>query len=412
MNFSKTTKTVLFLSGVFANYPIKIVGVIKLSEIILFIYFLINVNKVIGAFKKEKELRRVSLYIFLLFFLSLFSSFYNDASSISIMKGAANILVFFTLILSMFLLLKKNISYLLYFLIPYGLCSLLFSPYSYDISDNILLNYLYENSIGGEFDNFFDVIIAPFFNPLLMAFVLFNRNKYLSSIIIFIYGLLAIFFEAKSVGFIFLFSALIFYLKIKGFRPSIMRLKFYILFGLLFCIPLVSIVLRKINNLNASDNIYNTRIEQVDNFNPFLLVGRPDPIVGILAIIDQPLIGHGFNKMDNSYTALAISLGFLPYDYSSKWEGIQDHSNLIHSIVEGGLFACLIWLFILNLSIKSFYLSLVNSFDQFTIIIFIFFFYMFWNILFSPISRLDFGYIIAFLIIYNNLKKSTIKNQY
>ena len=98
-----------------------------------------------------------------------------------------------------------------------------------------------------------------------------------------------------------------------------------------------------------------TYAKEVKGFNPFIFVGRPEPMVALFAVSQQPLYGHGFNKKDPGFVPLAKIAGLFPKNFYYRHTGIIPcHSILVLSMLEGGIFASLVWFFVLFCVIKIF----------------------------------------------------------
>jgi hypothetical protein len=403
------------MMGIFAYIPVQLVGVLRLGEIIGLVYVLLNLLTVYNLINSNKYIRNYSVFMLLWLILGCLGSVLNNTDSVPLFKGVANIIVIYTSFLSFFLLIRSNIRLLPYFLIPFGLFTLIYSPYTYGSTEDMNLDML--NDLGSEgFDNYFDIFIAPLLTPILFALtMIFYKQRTFIILSTFIYGVIAVYWDAKSIGLVCVLAAALYFFKGLKFKLTRARIRFLIIVFPLIIFPLLSILvsndlLGRKSSEDISDNLNKT-----ERFNPFLLIGRPDPIVGILAIADRPFFGHGFNKQDTRYTDLAIAMGFLPSDYSSKYEMILDHSCFLHSMVEGGIFAAIIWIFVLSVSLKVLPILYKRPFDRYTMIVCYSFFYMFWNVLFSPISRTETGMLLALIIVYlvqfNNIESPILSTQ-
>lgn len=400
----------LVLIGLSANYPVKLIGVLKLGEILAMLYILLNVIDYINTLRKFKSYRFYTYFILIWLVLGVISSFMNGASTIGLYKGAANVIVTYASTTIFMLLLQKNFKDAIYFLIPYGLGTLVYSPFSYSTDDDEAKSLL--NLTGNvDYFNFFDIYIAPVFTPVIIgATLLLNKNLKLLTFLLLGYGILAVILDARSTGFIFFFAGLTLLVKLFGFKLNAQKVKFAIVMGFVFIIPTFILLARNgLLGSKSSDNIVQY-IDGAKRFNPFLVIGRPDPIVGLIAWADQPLMGHGFNKQDDSYLILAKVLGFLPKDFYYRYKKIPAHSNLINAMVEGGIFSGLVWVFILYLAYKMFLLVLKMKFDTYTCYFTLAFYYLLWNVLFSATLRLDIGHFIALLILFKYFYDQTLSN--
>jgi hypothetical protein len=253
--------------------------------------------------------------------------------------------------------------------------------------------------------------VSPILTPIVIALPFLLKNK--GGIAIFLiaaFGLLAVAFDAKSMGFIFVMASVALTLNYFRVKLSAITLKILFVLSPVAIIPLL-IMLAQANLLGSSGDKLIRDVNRTEHFNPFLLIGRPAPTIAMVAIWDNPLLGHGFNKQDEQYPSRLKYLGYLPFEYNSRYRGIPAHSSLLNAMVEGGIAAGLVWIFLLMISFKSFSIAFLQDYDAITGYLFIGFFYLLWNILFSGTLRLDIGHFIAIIIGYNHrfrLQQATV----
>lgn len=395
-------KTILIMLGITSNIPISYIGVLKLAEIIALIYVITHFKSVIKITKKVKLIKQYTLFIVLWLILGTISSYLNDADTIGIYKGIANIFMIYITFWVFLLVLKNNISLISYYLIPFGLSSIFFNPFFYSLDLNTILTTITNVLSPGNIfyvDNYFDVFIVPILLPIIIAStILFYPKVNLSVAILLFFGLFAIFFDAKSVGFLFIFTSLTIFIRRYGIIQKSKNIKLILLISPLIIPILLFLAQNNFLGENSSQQIRDN-IAKTTSFNPLLVIGRPEPTVAILAIIDQPLIGHGFNKYEPKYILQAKYLGLLPDDWNYTHEVTPAHSNLLIAMLEGGLFAGIFWIFILIISFRGFIKSYGLPFNKMTAYMFFAFFYLIWNVLFSATLRLDIGHFIAIIIL-------------
>lgn len=116
-----------------------------------------------------------------------------------------------------------------------------------------------------------------------------------------------------------------------------------------------------------------------------LLSGRAEFPVALEAIMDSPLFGHGSWAVNEYYSTLFWSGGGFRVDDIpvDAVDLIPTHSHLMGAWVEGGVFAALLWLYVLTLLVRAVAvlarnLSLAEPIIVFTIVNFG------WALLFSP----------------------------
>lgn len=413
-------KAFLVLLGLTTNIPVGFIGVLKLAELLAMVFVFINRNKLFAIYKELGDFRKYSFFLTVWLCVGSFASLINMTDypdlysytppSTAFAKGAANIF-FVWISTSVFMIaLSKDPSFVVYYLVPYGLSSAVFSPFHYTLEDSTQKNFLMLTSSDVS-DNYFDMYVSPILTPIAIALPLLLKGR--GAVAIFLiaaFGLLAVVYDAKSMGFIFVMASVALtlnYFKVK-LSPAILKILFVL--SPVAVIPLL-ILLAQANLLGSSGDKLIRDINRTEHFNPFLLIGRPAPTIAMVAIWDKPLLGHGFNKQDDQYPSRLKSLGYLPFEYPERYKGIPAHSNLLNAMVEGGITAGLVWVFLLVISFRSFSIAFLKDYEAITGYLFIGFFYLLWNILFSGTLRLDIGHFIAIIIGYNHrfsLQQATV----
>ena len=375
------------------------------------VYVLLNRHSLFAIYAEFGDFRKYSFMLTCWLCLGSIASLINMVDypdlyfytppSIAFAKGAANIF-FVWISTSVFMIaLSKDPSLVVYYLVPYGLSSAVFSPYHYTFEDSTQKNFMTLAS-SDVVDNYFDMYVSPILTPIAIAlpFLLKARGA-LAILLIAAFGLLAVAFDAKSTGFIFVLASATLTLNYFRVKLSPMTLKILFVLSPMAIIPML-IMLAQANLLGSSGDKLILDINKTEHFNPFLIIGRPAPTIAMVAIWDRPLLGHGFNKQDMQYPSRLKALGYLPYEYPDRYMGIPAHSNLLNAMVEGGIAAGLVWVFLLLISFKSFSIASLKDYEAITGYLFIGFFFLLWNILFSGTLRLDVGHFIAIIICYNH----------
>jgi O-antigen ligase len=123
-----------------------------------------------------------------------------------------------------------------------------------------------------------------------------------------------------------------------------------------------------------------------------LFGGRPETLVAIQAIIDNPIIGHGSFAADPKYLALKQDLqyeyGYSDTDTPEEEGGIPTHSHLTMAWVESGIFGGLFWLYILALVLRAILQTAIHR--QPLSPLYCYFLVNFvWDIFFSPFGSVN-----------------------
>jgi hypothetical protein len=367
-----------------ANLPIPFIGVIRLGEIFCLAYIVIRFGKVINLIRKNSLIKIVSLFFGYWCLFGLLSTIINANGLEALLKGVANVFTIYSCIIALFLVVGTNLKTLSSMLIMYGLGSLFFSPYSYGGLKSIESFWAFNITV----DNYFDIYMAPLITPILLGLTIKFNHK-LISFLTFVYGLLSFYFDSKANGLIFFLASISFWLNYIGFKLTISKFLF-IIFGIVCSAPFVLGVFRSFT-FNAGE--INPILTNNLLFSFFLSVDRPEPIVGLLSVIDSPIIGHGFNKMDSQYAYLAQNLGFISDSFDiEKFPGIYAHSVIVITMIETGLTGIFLWLWFFKTTVSTFIETWNNHISEFKLTFFIIFYMILWNILFSGISRFDLAY--------------------
>lgn len=407
-------KAFLVLLGLTSNIPVSFVGVLKLAELMALVYVLMNRNRLFSIYAELVDFRKYSFLLTIWLVLGSVASLINMADypdlysytppPTAFAKGAANIFFVWVSTSVFIIALSKDPSLVVYYLVPYGLSSAVFSPYHYTLEDSTQKNFLTLNSTDVS-DNYFDMYVSPILTPIVIALPFLLKSKAVIAILLIAaFGLLAVVFDAKSMGFIFVMASVALTLNYFRVKLSPATLKILFVLSPVAIIPLL-IMLAQANLLGSSGDKLIRDINRTEHFNPFLLIGRPAPTIAMVAIWDRPLLGHGFNKQDVQYPSRLKELGYLPFEYSDRYKGIPAHSNLLNAMVEGGIASGLVWIFLLLISFRSFSIAFLQDYVAITGYLFIGFFYLLWNVLFSGTLRLDIGHFIAIIIGYNQRNK-------
>lgn len=407
---SKTlTKALLFAVGLTANIPFNFYGILRVGEIILFVIFLMTITKCIDIVKNVPFFRKFTFLFLLTVLLSTVSTFFNANGWLPFFKGISNYILMFTTLVCLFHLLHNKPNLILFYFLGLAISSFFINPYEILKDSDI--------PITAENTQYFDVKIVPVAMPLLVfiSLLTFRYKQYFLCLIFLLFGIISVLNEARSIGLIFIFASITIILKIFKWIPSFKSFVMAILLGPLIIFPLLS-SLTQSGSLGEKSSSYTTKvIKHTKEFNPFLVIGRPDPIVGLIAFVDKPILGHGYNSSNELYKNIARLLGFLPskFKFDTK-TAIPSHSVIIGSIVEGGILCIFLWIYILFHSIKAFHLILKRKNEPLAFFVILIFFSILWNLFFSPVGyiRLSFPYefVIIIIILYSNDFISKVKS--
>jgi O-antigen ligase len=158
----------------------------------------------------------------------------------------------------------------------------------------------------------------------------------------------------------------------------------------------------------VSQNFFNEEIEnkfsaQSSGQLGVLVGGRPETLVAIQAIIDNPIIGHGSFAVDEKYLQLMQDIQY-KYNYSDSDQAedadvpsIPTHSHLTQAWVESGIMGGIFWLYVLGLVGLMFVQTILRR-PAMTPIYAGFAVGFTWDVLYSPMGSTD-RLIAAFMIL-------------
>ncbi len=408
-NASKLEKLVAIAIGFLANYPIYFVGVLRGGELIALGYLIFRALFG-GPIKLDRYVRISILFLVCWGMLGYVSSLINATSDIKVYKGLANVVFFGTSFLALSILFKKDRKLILYFLLALGIGSFFYNPYFIDIKfrDANPIDILIRNISA---TNFFDMHVAPTAVPLLFAAAIrFYSHKRIILLVATTFGLISVYYDAKSTGLIFVLGAMAYFLKLRGVKLSLPGIFLMSSLGAVVLVPILYFAASHGLLGKTSSQVIASSIQVEEGIDPMRLVGRMATYIALLAIREHPFIGYGFKPDDPGYVNLAINKGILPPNVNFEDNSIPTHSVILQSMVEGGVLAGAIWIYFLFLAAKALsymYKIRVNDLSVFVSIVF---FYAWWNIMFSPLSRIEFASVFAILIVF--LTQASLAGRY
>lgn len=393
-----------FLTGV----RINLVGQLYGSELLALLSFPSFSFK--ATFKKFPILSKVLFLYTILLGSLIFSDFSNGTNSSDYLRGWASILFSF---FSLFFLVKnfdKSMGSVIYFLFFYSVSKMIFG-------ESIELQSLEE-------ENYFKANIVGFLNPLIIVVVYFLSLKSKvkpALVVLFLYGLINIIFDARSNSLAFFIT--FFLLLPKTYKIKINRKNMVvpIILVLMISYGMFAFYVNKV----LSGEIGGSNAQQLtlaeNPYNPFELLyyGRAGTFVSLEAIMEKPIIGHGSWVKDETgkYT---LMMDAIMGTNSFKEEGmyIPAHSILLTSWLWAGILGFIAVLSLFLILIKLFMFIYKNEKKMhFLMIITIMFIDMVWNFLFSPFGHLreTIPQIVALLIVFSkdiSFQKNTNQNQF
>lgn len=384
--YSKLFNKIIFiLAIIFMGVRINLVGSISLTEIFVLLYS----PYMFIAFKKNKipYLNIICILFMVLITVQILSEFVIGNSLVNALKGIASTMMAWLLFL--FFLEKLCKDYSLMKWIPVaGLISLLLFGDQFGFAE------------AGQ-DSYFKFYLSPIigFIVCLLSLLQYPLIKRYIIIIFFIASLFIIIGGARSLGFSFLFSALMCFLykwyktfNIRRILPGAICIiiAFQLFYALLY-VP-------KVSSGEWGSDQNRMQLARIDNSKNVLLMlfsARADFYVSYLAFLDKPLWGHGAWAKDENLKYTKIQTNLFPKENIPPQIRInRDDERLIpvHSVVMGmgtrnGIFAFLVFLVIF---ILMYYIGIKALFPESPYNIYLIFTLVesFQHLLFGPMAIL------------------------
>jgi len=380
-----TAPILLFIIGFVYYFHFKFVGTLRGGECILLILFLLFPFSVRVFGNNKYNLYFFSLIIFNVF-LILLSNYFNHASITASLKGISNTVFILICTLSMYLLLNKNALNIRFLFIGLFIGSFFSSPYLLDFSK------------GGIEEQYFDIVIVPTLMPILLLTSTFHlKNRFIFFIISISIGTMAVFFNARSTGLVLVLSSIIYGISILSQK----RLsKILYLFSIIIFLVLVASTYTFFARSGKLGKMAESQIDQKITFlSIFQMIGRPDPLIALVAIKDKPWLGHGSDSDGLRYIKKTIGVKFLPKEFGGYFGNekikIPSHSVILGAAVESGIFSAMVWVFIFSFFVGALMnIQYIKADPLFYFVVFSCF-SAFWNLLFSPFgfARFDLPYL-------------------
>lgn len=382
----KLKNFILLIAGIFFNVRIDLIGSLYLGELMFLLVLIFNF-KLIGQYLKDIKPLKIFFSLLLIgVFMLIITNIINGVDFNAFAKGMANQVFLITTIFGAIVLFKNNLIGVAYFFLGKAIGNNFFQTYVKDF-DNLTL----------ESNNFFDISVAPVVTPLLIFLsIAFYRKKIFVLAIFILYGGFAILNEARSVGFVFILSSVLYTVTL--IRVKINKWKIAIMAGI--GIPFVLALYFFLGSRGHLGQTTYWQLNSSKEFSIFSLVNRSETLVGLIAFKDKFLLGHGSKTSDDKYYKIAKELNLIE-SFVKERERIPAHSVIVGMGVEAGILAALPWVYMLFL-LYSLFPLIMNNKSKYTIATLYFLLISIWSILFSPFgfARLHFAVFFAFMVIY------------
>jgi O-antigen ligase len=391
---------------------VNLIGQLALSEIFAILDNL-SLKKWVKTIKDVPDSKKICIAYSFILLSQMISDVVNGSNMNDLLRGWANILM--AIFLFMFLIRSLNSNVLL---IIFFLCGL--------IVRLILLDPI---ELSGEMtlDNmpFFKFKLVPILSNLILVvswYLLKKRkiNKLTLTVIMIVFGLFCMAFDARSGGLFMILTAIIFFNKNIIKRITLKKVLLYtFIFGIVFQ-GLYSIYVSQVLAGNLGGEHSRGQLLRVENpYNPvnLLMSGRAETFVAIQAIMDKPIFGHGSwaSDKDGKYTYMLYVMSDSEDQFISIYRDagrliIPSHSVLLGAWVTAGFGGFLAILYIFVLFLKR-GISLIGDpkiqNSPYILIVINYLLNGTWIFLFSPITHIRYTLpiMLAFIFIqYRNHK--------
>lgn len=413
-NSLQFVKIYTFIFGIISTIKIIHPGEIYLGEIIVIIYSFFYFYKV----KNIPIIKKILIYGLLWSSVQLVSDIFNNTSLISSLKGVFAPQFLILTIVGFVAFFKDRIS-----LIPLYLLGLTvgFIILDYVFPSEYYIDNPWKWGVGLGFISIIGIYYSFYYKKNSKLFLL---------ILLTLFMVLSIYFNARSLGFLPLISGLIYCKYYNGVYKNIFITKYFLIkilvAGLIFLLAfnlIISIILSSDYILHAlpADVALKFKAQEEGSYG-LLLGGRSEVASSLNAFLDSPFLGHGSWAIDSEgkYSSLQEEYIYrLGYGELSNGPDLRDydreliptHSYIMGALVWGGFLAGAFWVVIirylfyqviLNMSVLPYYFYLNSIF-------------FFWNVFFSPFganSRFNTSIFLAMFISYSyNLRHNKLINE-
>ncbi|MBP6179303.1 MAG: hypothetical protein KA473_14685 [Anaerolineales bacterium] len=383
---------VAFVLGVLSAFYVRFIGQLYISEILFLLLAILLFHRRKQALQNP-YVKNILAYGVIWFLAQVIADLYLSTLSTDAWRGWA--LIFFSMadFLGLYLLVFPNPQRL-------GLYSVGFAS-GLILQTIIEPGYLFAQQFW-KFGYGYPVTLLILTFPVIV-FGKFTRVKMrLWGIIIFLVGVISLYFDFRSVGGVTLLTFFLLWLRATRIGKYFASRRNYgslVMLSVLLVL-LANVILLGYNYLAQRDELsdFATQRERWlagGNLLNNILYSRPNLIPAYYAISDSPWIGHGSWARDPSYrnyyfqAAYLLGTQFEESDwlrverFVNKTDLISPHSHLLQAWVWSGIVGAIFWLLILWILIRSLAASYTYPNPLFPLAVFLGLLGI-WNIFFSP----------------------------
>lgn len=404
----------IFLLCIGNQIYVDLIGHLSVSDLFIigFSIVYVLVNRGLGKFANDKEIRLVTKLFALLLLIQVVTEVIVGNAMMNAAKGLAVTGLTYMKFLFVLGFLYRSHHNLLIFLICTFISNILFFA-SNDAFGLGEMDVSMEEMAQGEGDAmaYFKFKICPLINSGLVILTLVLRRGHFSIAFI-VVGLLCVLLGARSGGMVMVGAGMLTLL----LKVKLRFTKWRVLLGVVLGVLLFNWAYRKYVDSVLEGDIASgnskAQLQRMDDpYNPLglLVFGRTETFVGGVAMVEKPWTGWGAWAEDPNW-----QYNFLTYylqdsritRYKLLKTKIPTHSVLIGYGVANGIFALLAVSAILFLFVRFSFLALLRK-NVYIYLLAFCLFSIIWSGLFSPMSTMRFQLAYYFAYIYYVYKKQS-----
>lgn len=362
------------------RFYVELVGRLMLAELVALMFLpFFNIPTLI---KKNRILRQVLSILLVLLLAQVVSDLVNVSSPADFLRGWA-VIVFATLsLLYLVKVFSANINSVVFYLLALFVIRLLFGDGEVDFS------IVKDNS------NYFKQRFVSFLNPgiLVVGYYLFLKRRFrLTSVVLIIFGMICIYFDARSNGLISIVAGVLLYakcLKVKftGVRIVWLAIMVTVIAYSSYLLYANLVLYHGIGGGNARSQF--ARVTNPANPFELLYYGRPEIGVLVEASLDKPIFGHGSwgKDLTGKYTFLQAKISGNRYMLNHGY--INAHSIILGYQAYAGIAGMVSVLILFGLLFYCFFRVYQSNYIGACLPVLVFTSVnMLWDLFFSPVGH-------------------------
>ena len=410
-----------FVIGVLTLIQFRFVGTLGVAEIIAIASF--PFIKPFKLIRSNLMLKKLSRYILLGIAGLVFANLLNNTSYENSIKGIFFQLIFYLLFPFAYWLLKDNYRRVLFFLSGLALSNIiafLFYPTS-ALKSQLLIT----QDISQLLNIWFIYFIQP--SAVFFASILYFKSKRKLAILFIIsFAIFALFEGSRNIFLVWMLASLIllligninynFNISSSKYRALGRRLPLLVISAIILMIGMKYTYEYLADNGSLGERAQYKYLKQKNSSGLGILTSRVEFLIGLHAILENPIIGYGSYPNDNSnlkyrvYNLYDIDDSDVPYNDNE--DRLSGHSHILNGYIYSGILGLFFWLYALRLVL--FFLKKTILYDTKMIGFFVIIILSWlWDLFFSPFAyRMQEAImLVTIIIVIQKVKLIQINNQ-